>query len=125
MWEVKKVYQPVRVEAVDLLAGKVAVTNRYFFSDLSGLDLSWKLTSGEQILQSGQLARGFILRPFGREIVTVPFEKPELEPGAEYWLTLSFTLAENTPWAEKGHEVAWEQFKVPWDVPSDFRNSGG
>ena len=39
MWEVKKVYQPVRVEAVDLLAGKVAVTNRYFFSDLSGLDL--------------------------------------------------------------------------------------
>jgi len=115
MWEVKKVYQAVRVDAVDLLAGKAAVTNRYFFSDLSGLDLSWKLTSGEHILQTGHLPR---LRtpPAEREIITVPFEKPELEPDAEYWLTLSFSLAEKTPWAEKGHEVAWEQFKVPWDV---------
>jgi len=59
----------------------------------------------------------------GREVVTVPFVKPELEPGVEYWLTLSFRLAEDTvgcgasAWAEKGHEVAWEQFKMPFDVP--------
>lgn len=39
------------------------------------------------------------------------------KPGTEYWLTLSFTLAEDTLWAEKGHEVAWEQFQVPFDVP--------
>ena len=117
MWEVKKVYQPVRVEAADLLAGKVAVTNRYFFSDLDGLAVGWKLTSGKRILQSGQLPP-LHTPPASRELVSVPFEKPELEPGAEYWLTLSFTLAEKTPWAEKGHEVAWEQFKVPWDVPA-------
>jgi len=116
MWEVKKVYQPVQVDAVDLLVGKVAVINRYFFSDLSGLDLSWNLTSGERILQTGHLHR-LHTPPSEREIVIVPFEKPELEPDAEHWLTLSFTLAEKTPWAEKGHEVAWEQFKVPWDVP--------
>jgi len=116
MWEVKKVYQPVKVEAVDLLTGKVAVTNRYFFSDLSGLDLSWKLTTGERVLQTGHLPNLHAL-PFERETIMVPFEKPDLEPGAEYWLTLSFALAQNTPWAEKGHEVAWEQFRVPWEVP--------
>jgi hypothetical protein len=55
--------------------------------------------------------------PATRELVSVPFEKPELEPDAEYFLTLSFTLTDATPWAEKGHEVAWEQFKIPWDVP--------
>ena len=76
MWEVKKVYQPVRVEAVDLLAGKVAVTNRYFFSDLSGLDLSWKLISGEQILQSGQLS-SVHTPPSDANVITVPFEKPD------------------------------------------------
>jgi len=54
MWEVKKVYQPVRVESVDLLSGEVAVLNRYFFSNISGLELSWKLTSGERVLQTGQ-----------------------------------------------------------------------
>jgi beta-galactosidase len=117
IWEVKKVYQPVQVEAVDLLAGKIAVRNRYFFSDLSGLEINWKLVCGERILQSGPLPR-LHTPPAGREIVSVPLEKPELEPGAEYWLTLSFTLAEQTPWAEKGHEVAWEQFKIPFDVPT-------
>ncbi|HEU0297266.1 MAG TPA: glycoside hydrolase family 2 TIM barrel-domain containing protein [Anaerolineales bacterium] len=116
MWEVKKVYQPVKIEEVDLLSGKVAVTNRYFFSDLSGLDVTWKLTDGERILQSGGLPR-LSTPPAGREIVTIPLEKPALEPETEYWLTLSFVLAEDTSWAEKGHEVAWEQFKVPWDVP--------
>ncbi len=116
MWEVKKIYQPVKVESVDLLAGQVAVINRYFFSDLSGLDLTWKLTSGERVLQAGHLPR-LHTPPAGREIVSVPFEKPELEPGAEYWLTLSFSLAENTPWAAQGHEVAWEQFKVPLVTP--------
>ena len=117
IWEVKKVYQPVRVEAVDLLAGKVAVTNRYFFSTLEGLIATWELTIGERILQRGQLPP-LQTPPGGRELITLPLEKPELEPGAEYWLTVRFALAENTPWAEKGHEVAWEQFKVPWDVPA-------
>ena len=116
MWEVKKVYQPVKIEEVDLLAGKVAVANRYFFSDLSGLDLTWKLTSGDRILQRGRLPSLHTL-PDSTEVITIPFDKPELEPGAEYWLTLSFTLAEKASWADKGHEVAWEQFKVPWEVP--------
>lgn len=116
MWEVKKVYQPVQVEAVDLLAGKVAVENRNFFSDLSGLELSWKLSTEGNILQTGRLPR-LQTPPGGREVLTIPFATPTLEPGAEYWLSLSFTLPKDTPWAKKGHEVAWEQFNVPWDVP--------
>lgn len=122
MWEVKKVYQPVSVDIVDLLAGKVALTNRYFFSNLSGLDISWKLSADERALQTGRLPR-LNTPPGGREIVTLPYVEPiinpadEDHPGVEYWLTLSFKLAEDTPWAKKGHEVAWEQFKVPWDVP--------
>src|SRR6266508_2245110 len=40
MWEVKKVYQPVRMETIDLSTGKVVVINRYSFSDLSGLDIT-------------------------------------------------------------------------------------
>jgi beta-galactosidase len=115
MWEVKKVYQPVRAEAVDLLAGKVAVSNRYLFSDLGGLEIAWKLSADGRVLQTGRLPR-LHTPPAGREILTLPFEKPKLEPGVEYWLTLSFTLVEDTPWATKGHEVAWEQFKVPWEV---------
>jgi beta-galactosidase len=117
VWEVKKVYQPVRVEAVDLLAGNVAVINSYFFSNLDGLEITWKLSADGRVLQSGVLPR-LPTPPGGRETVNIAFKKPKLEPGVEYWLTLSFALAEDTPWASKGHEVAWEQFKVPFEVPA-------
>jgi len=117
LWEVKKVYQPVKVEAVDLLAGKVEIVNKYFFSDLNGLNITWKLFADDRLLQTGQLPR-LNTSAEGRQVVTIPFDKPDCEAGVEYWLTLSFTLAKDTPWAAKGHEVAWEQFKMPFKVPA-------
>ena len=122
IWEHKKVVQPVKVEPKDLLAGRVEIVNKYSVSALSGLDVAWKLSADGRVLQTGRLPR-MHTPAGGREVVTVPFVKPELEPGVEYWLTLSFRLAEDTvgcgasAWAEKGHEVAWEQFKMPFDVP--------
>jgi beta-galactosidase len=116
IWEVKKVYQPVRVEPVDLLTGKVAIINEHFFSDLGGLEATWKLCADGRVLQNGRLSE-LNTSAGKREVVTIPFERPEFEPGVEYWLTLSFALVEGTSWAERGHEVAWEQFKVPFDVP--------
>ncbi len=122
LWEVKKVYEPVRVEAVDLLAGKIDVINRYHFSDLSHLNIAWTLQRDGQAIQQGQLPR-LSTPPGGRERVTVPFAPPSVPPsggetgGAEYHLTLSFTLAEATRWAEAGHEVAWAQFAVSFPTP--------
>ena len=119
----KKVYQPVQVEVLDALAGKVAVINKYDFSDLSHLDIAWTLQKDGaadcDVIQQGQLPR-MSTPPGGRETVTVPFVSPPAggtEGGAEYHLTLSFTLAEATPWAEAGHEIAWAQFAVPFPTP--------
>ena len=114
--EYKKVIQPVRVEAVDLLQGKVVIKNRYFHSDLSGLAGTWELRADERVLESGSLPR-LHTPPGGREELSIPYHKPALEAGVEYWLLLRFTLAEDTLWAAKGHEVAWEQLAVPYIVP--------
>jgi beta-galactosidase/beta-glucuronidase len=116
LWECKKVYQPVAVKALDLPAGRLQVTNQYFFSSLEGLEITWTLSDGERVLQSGQLPRLHTLAGQS-EVVTIPFQPPVLEPGSEYWLELSFSLPAPTAWGEKGHEVAWEQFKVPYGVP--------
>jgi len=115
LWEYKKVLEPVRAEPVDLAAGVVRIVNRYRFSNLQGLDIFWELSANGQVLQRGQLPR-LDLPPGESEQVTIPFDRPELTPGAEYWLTLSFRLAHDTPWAEAGHEMAWAQFQVPFDV---------
>jgi beta-galactosidase len=116
MWECKKVMQPVEVVPIDLLLGKVQIVNAYHFSNLDGLDITWQLTADGRALQSGTLER-LDTPPGESATVTVPFELPELEPGTEYWLTLSFILAQETAWAERGHEVAWEQFRLPFEVP--------
>ena len=116
MWECKKVFQPVDVEAVDLSAGKVKIVNNYDFSDLGELDAEWELTADGEILQNGQLLNLHTL-PRDSEIVIVPFTVPTLKFGTEYWLTLRFKLSESTIWAKKGHEVAWSQFKMPFEVP--------
>ena len=116
MWEHKKVTQPVRFKALDLLAGQIEIVNRHHFSDLGGLEISWQLAADGQVVQSGKLAP-LSTAPGNCERVSLPFSQPELQPGVEYWLTLSACLNETLPWADKGHEVAWEQFKLPYAVP--------
>jgi beta-galactosidase len=120
LWEHKKVLEPVRIEPVDLAAGKVRIVNKYLFSDLRGLDISWTLSADGEVQQSGDLPR-LDTPAGGSAAVTVPVREPELEPGTEYWLNVSFTLAQDALWAERGHEVAWAQFKMPFDVPAGSR----
>jgi beta-galactosidase len=117
LWEVKKVYQYVTVGGKDLAAGQIVVRNKYFYTNLNAFDVSWALSEGGTILQRGTLSP-LDIPPGDSATVTVPFTQPTLAPGAEYWLRISFHLREDTPWARRGHEVAWEQLAVPYDVPA-------
>ena len=114
--EVKKVHQRIRMEPVDLAKGKVRIRNRYDFLTTAFVDISWELTVDDKVLQKGKLPR-MSLGPQAAQEVTIPVKKPRLIPGAEYWLKISSTLAEDAPWAERGHVVAWDQFEMPFDVP--------
>ena len=123
MWEMKKVQQPVQFEAVDLPRGRIRITNESFFADLSYLDGSWRLEADGQALQRGELPK---LRtpPGGSEVLTIPFEAPTLPPGAEGFLTVTFALAADAWHAEKGFEVAWEQFALPRQPPAAEPGAG-
>ncbi|HDN02038.1 MAG TPA: DUF4981 domain-containing protein, partial [Candidatus Bathyarchaeota archaeon] len=117
MWECKKIQQPVEAEAIDLSKGIIRIINRHDFTDLSVIDILWELTEDGGIIQRGKLPK---LRtpPHESEIVTIPLKPPEnLKPGAEYHLTIHYKLSVDTLWAEKGYEVGWTQFKMPFKVP--------
>ena len=45
---------------------------------------------------------------------------PEIhpQPGVEYFLNMRFLTKEATPIIAEGHEVAWEQFKLPYYEPA-------
>jgi len=114
--ETKKVYQQIKAEPVDLARGTIKIRNKYDFLSLDFVDISWEMTVDDQVLQSGRLPR-MSLASHAEQQVTVPFERPQLKPGAEYWLKITSTLADDTSWADRGHVLAWDQYKLPFDVP--------
>ncbi|MHC4759223.1 MAG: beta-galactosidase small subunit family protein, partial [Planctomycetota bacterium] len=87
------------------------------FTSLDNINVSWSITADEKILIKGEMGN-LSINPDGEVNFTLGFDKPVMEPGTEYWLNISFVLAEDTPWADKGHVVAWEQFKIPFEVPA-------
>jgi beta-galactosidase/beta-glucuronidase len=111
LWEHKKLLEPVRVAAVDLTKGQVRVTNRYRFCSLSHLQVTWQLLSETGELAAGQLPP-LHTPPGGSEVITIPFAPSKPLPTGECWLHLSFALAQATPWAAAGHEVAWAQLPI-------------
>ncbi len=120
--EYKKVLEPVKVEAVDLVNGLVRLVNRYDFVTLEHLRLTWQVTADAAVLESGVLLIPEVPARTSRE-AAIPFRLPAVEPGAEAWLTLSFTLAGAAAWAETGHEVAWAQFQLPVATPVPGRSA--
>ncbi|MFC1716490.1 beta-galactosidase subunit alpha [Candidatus Poribacteria bacterium] len=114
--EYKKVLEPVKIAPVDLASGEVKLTNRYDFVPLDHLLISWNLMEGDRVIQNGAIPTPKIA-PSKSENVAIPYTIPTaLAAGAEYWLNISCTLASDTTWASRGHEVAWAQFQLPLEV---------
>ena len=117
VWECKKVQQPVEAEPVNLENGEVRIFNRYDFTRLDeAIEIWWELKADGEILQKGRVSTPLV-KPHDSAIIRIPYEKPYLRPGTEYWLILRYRQARDTPWAEKGYEVGWTQFKLPFKTP--------
>jgi len=120
-YEVKKVQGPlsIRIEGMaELLQGRLLVWNKYHSLSLAHLSIVWELLEDGKLVQSGNLAPMRLAAGQKGELV-VPFQQPDpLLPGAEYHLNVRFVLKEATLWAPVGHEIGWEQFPLPFDVPA-------
>ncbi len=122
--ELKKVLEPVAVEAVDLSLGLFRVANRYDFIDLSHLAFLWDVEADGKVTESGTAILPSV-RAGSKARIKVPYKLPPAPiPGAEYWLTLRFLLSSRAPWAEAGHEVAWAQFRLPVEAEAEMQGVG-
>lgn len=112
LWEVKKVYQNIKVTPENLAEGTVRIQNKFFFTNLNEFQASWVLRCNGRDVQSGGLAP-LDIEPQASKTVRIPVQKVE-NPRGEYLLTVAFALRDETTWAEKTHVVAWDQFIMPW-----------
>lgn len=122
--EVKRIYQAVHAtpagDGDTLTSRTVTLTNEYLFTNLRELDGSWTLVADGKKIQDGRLTRDQLdVGPLSTKDITVPFSLPASPaPGTEYFLELSFTTKDATPWAESGFEVARQQLSVDADSPA-------
>lgn len=110
--EVKKVYQYIDFEPIDLAGGLIRVLNKYEFTSLSDFTITWEVLNDGGMIGSGTLPT-LNLKP-GESIVTgIPFGTIEPVPGAEYFLNIRASRNDEWTIVPAGHIYATEQFKLP------------
>ena len=72
--QVRKTYQEVGVETVDLPGGRLLIRNKFRFRDLSGFTPRWEVLKDGVIYASGQLPP-LTTPPLGEEVITLPLPK--------------------------------------------------
>jgi beta-galactosidase len=115
---IKYVYRNVHVTPIDLASGTFKAKSWFDAANVKDVvEGTWEVTKDGARIASGRLPELDVAPRQEKEFaIALPAITPE--PGAEYWLNLSFGLSSDTSWAKKGHEVAWEQWKLPIAAPA-------
>lgn len=114
--EMKKAFQWISTELTDPLNGTIRIKNKYQFITLEGFEASWSLTENGIEIASGNFTLPRIDARRERT-VNLPLKIDKINPGAEYFLRVSYKQKNKELWADKGFEVATEQFKLPINTP--------
>ena len=113
-WEVKAVYQPVRIKAIDEAKGVFEITNRYDFRSLDFLTLHYRvLQDGVPIQSSDRTLPRLTVPARSSAQVTLDMPVTEHEPGAEYYLDMTFQVTAAEPGLRPGEELAFAQVALP------------
>lgn len=115
--EMKKAYQWIKTELIDPSKGTIRIKNKYQFISLDGFAGEWNVTENGVKIAEGKFDVPHI-EAFNESIVNLPVKVENPKTGAEYFLNVSYAQKGNTLWADRGFEVAAEQFKLPINTPA-------
>jgi beta-galactosidase len=110
--EVRKVYQPVKFEAVDLADGVVRVHNEFDFTNLRDCRISWEIKSGGTTLATGKIPVKEVDPGDSRVLL---LELPDFADTltSEVFLTLYAKTLRARNLLPENHLLGWDQFKLP------------
>jgi len=106
--EVRKVYEPIDVVALDAAAGRFEIRNKRVHAGISDLEGRFELTKDGIVVGTGVIALPDV-PPGGVAPLTVPLTIPE---SGEVHVRILLEQREPTAWAPAGHVVVWEQHAV-------------
>ena len=113
-FEVKKVYQNVGVNAIDMKQGQIEIFNKNYFEPLKNYQIVWSLYKDGVCVKKNQPLQGAknIVGPREKGIYTLPYDYASLDANSEYFVTVQFLLGKDMPWAKKGYVQMEEQLRV-------------
>lgn len=110
--EVRKVYQYIKFDAVNLANGIIKIRNRYDFTNLSKFIFEWEVVADGVAIQSGKLSFPDI-KPRSETVVNIPLKKIDPAPGTEYFLNINANRGDEWNSVPEYHVYASAQFKLP------------
>ena len=109
LFEVKKVYEPVKFKAIDQSNLTFELLNKQFFAGTADLNIQWSLREDGVEIAEGNL--GVIpVAPQQTLSFKVDLSGTPLQVNKEYFLKISALTNKELPMLPIGHEIAWEQF---------------
>lgn len=119
-YEVKKCYQPLGVEMVDVENGKYRILNKQMFTKMDqDYRLEWKLEADGQLLEAGEIGDDVLTQidPLGNtevSIVSASYQNHKLDDykNSELTITFQWIWKRDTRWSKCGDIQACEQFII-------------
>ncbi len=113
-FEVKKIYQAIRFHQIGT---KFSVENRYDFIDIAQFDLHWRIEADGELFAQGQQALPSV-KPSKSAMLSIELPKLPTSDNKEYFIILSALVNEPYGLLSIGHQLAFEQFKLPVTLSS-------
>ncbi|NRB50528.1 MAG: DUF4981 domain-containing protein [Saprospiraceae bacterium] len=128
LYEVKKVYEPIKFKAVDLKDLSFELFNKQFFAGTADLNIHWSLREDGIAIAEGNL--GVIpTAPQQTRSFKVDLNGTPLQADKEYFLKISAITNKELAMLPIGHEIAWEQFLLSpssnKQIPAGDKVKGG
>jgi len=113
LWEVKKVYQYVKVKQAGTRDGSraIEISNKYNFTNLDKFNIRWEYHADGAASVAQGLIKNPDIVPGASQIFRLDIPAFERKPGVEYFLNVYVVTAADEGLVPLGHTVASEQFK--------------
>jgi beta-galactosidase len=112
-FEVKKVYQDILFEAVDLKSGLIEITNDFGFTNLNQYNFKYQIVENGKAIKEG--AFNVTLSPKSKKQFKLDLPKLQSKQGVEYLLNVFAYTKRGSELLPQNFEIAKEQFVLESD----------
>jgi beta-galactosidase len=109
-FEVKKVYQDILFQAIDVKNGVIQITNDFGFTNLDNYNFKYQVLENGQPIKEGTIA--VTLDPKSKKQFTIDLPKLQSKSGVEYLLNVFAYTKTGSELLPQNFEIAREQFVV-------------